>query len=202
VPVIQHYRGVCHLYLDASAPAERSVALAVDGKSRPSACNSTETLLVHVDAAERLLPRVGAALRAADVELRADERALGIFTRAAVDAVAAHDEDFGAEFLDRILAVRVVDCLDAALEHIQTHGSLHTEAICTDDLGTALRFQREVDASCVLVNASTRFNDGGELGLGAEIGISTSKLHAFGPMGLRELTTTRFVVMGEGQVRG
>ena len=202
VPVIRHYRGVCHLYLDASAPAGRAAALAVDGKARPSACNATETLLVHAAAAEALLPEVGRALRAAGVELRAEARALEVLGRAGVDAVAARPDDFGREFLDRILAVRVVASLDEALEHIQTHGSLHTEAICTEDLGAAARFEREVDASCVLVNASTRFNDGGELGLGAEIGISTSKLHAYGPMGLRELTTTRFVVLGEGQVRG
>ncbi len=202
VPVVQHFRGVCHLFLDESAPVDRAAALALDGKSRPSACNSTETLLVHAAAAERLLPDVGRALRGAGIELRADPASLRIFERAGIEALPAAEDDFGREFLDRILAVRVVGSLDEALEHIETHGSLHTEAICTEDLGAALRFQREVDASCVLVNASTRFNDGGQLGLGAEIGISTSKLHAFGPMGLRELTTTRFVVMGQGQVRG
>ncbi len=201
VPVIQHYRGVCHLYLDESAPLDRAVALAVNGKSRPAACNATETLLVHAGAAARLLPEVGRALAAAGIELRADPRALVILAAAGIDARAAQASDFGNEFLAPILAVRVVDGFDQALEHIATWGSLHTEAICTSDTDAALRFQREVDASCVVVNASTRFNDGGELGLGAEIGISTSKLHAFGPMGLEALTTTRFVVVGQGQIR-
>ncbi len=201
VPVIQHYRGVCHLYLDESAPLDRAVALAVNGKSRPAACNATETLLVHAGAAARLLPEVGRALAAAGIELRADPRALAILAAAGIDARAALASDFGNEFLAPILAVRVVDGFDQALEHIATWGSLHTEAICTSDTDAALRFQQEVDASCVVVNASTRFNDGGELGLGAEIGISTSKLHAFGPMGLEALTTLRFVVVGQGQIR-
>ncbi len=202
VPVVKHFMGVCHLFLDASADAERAVALAVDGKvARPSACNALECLLVHRDAAAALLPAVGRALAAQGVELRCDPTALTLLHRAGVPAVAASAGDFGREFLDLILAVRVVPDLDAALDHIARHGSLHTEAILTRDLASARRFEREVTASAVMVNASTRFNDGGELGLGAEIGISTSKLHAFGPMGLNELTTRKFVVEGEGQTR-
>jgi glutamate-5-semialdehyde dehydrogenase len=202
VPVVKHFMGVCHLFLDASADAERAVALAVNGKvQRPSACNALECLLVHRDAAAALLPAVGKALAGHGVELRCDPTALTLLGRAGVPAVAAAADDFGREFLDLVLAVRVVPDLDAALEHIARHGSLHTESILTRDLANARRFEREVTASAVVINASTRFNDGGELGLGAEIGISTSKLHAFGPMGLNELTTRKFVVEGEGQVR-
>jgi glutamate-5-semialdehyde dehydrogenase len=202
VPVVKHFMGVCHLFLDASADAERAVALAVNGKvQRPSACNALECLLVHRDAASALLPAVGKALAGHGVELRCDPTALTLLGRAGVKAVAAAADDFGREFLDLVLAVRVVPDLDAALDHIARHGSLHTESILTRDLANARRFEREVTASAVVINASTRFNDGGELGLGAEIGISTSKLHAFGPMGLNELTTRKFVVEGEGQVR-
>jgi glutamate-5-semialdehyde dehydrogenase len=202
VPVVKHFMGVCHLFLDASADAERAVALAVNGKvQRPSACNALECLLVHRDAAAALLPAMGKALAGHGVELRCDPTALKLLARAGVPAVAAAADDFGREFLDLILAVRVVPDLDAALDHIARHGSLHTESILTRDLANARRFEREVTASAVVINASTRFNDGGELGLGAEIGISTSKLHAFGPMGLNELTTRKFVVEGEGQVR-
>jgi glutamate-5-semialdehyde dehydrogenase len=202
VPVVKHYMGVCHLFLDASAPADRAVALALNGKvQRPGVCNALECLLVHRDAAEALLPPVGEALAAAGVELRCDPTALALLARAGVRAVPASPDDYGKEFLDTILAVRVVADLDGALEHIARYGSLHTEAILTRDLGSARRFEREVTASAVMINASTRFNDGGELGLGAEIGISTTKLHAFGPMGLSELTTQKFVVEGDGHVR-
>jgi glutamate-5-semialdehyde dehydrogenase len=202
VPVVKHFMGVCHLFLDASADVERAVALAVNGKvQRPSACNALECLLVHRDAAAALLPAVGRALAGHGVELRCDPTALTLLGRAGVAAVPATADDFGREFLDLILAVRVVPDLDAALDHVARHGSLHTEAILTRDLASARRFEREVTASAVIINASTRFNDGGELGLGAEIGISTSKLHAFGPMGLNELTTRKFVVEGEGQTR-
>jgi len=202
VPVVKHYMGVCHLFLDASADVERAVALAVNGKvQRPSACNALECLLVHRDAAAALLPEVGRALAGHGVELRCDPTALTLLARAGVAVVPASADDFGREFLDLILAVRVVPDLDAALDHVARHGSLHTEAILTRDLANARRFEREVTASAVIINASTRFNDGGELGLGAEIGISTSKLHAFGPMGLNELTTRKFVVEGEGQTR-
>ncbi len=202
VPVVKHYQGVCHLFLDQSAPPEQAVAIAVNAKAqRPGVCNALECLLVHRAAAARLLPAVGRALAGAGVELRCDPTALGILRRAGVKAVPASPGDYGKEFLDLILAVRVVADLDAALDHIARYGSLHTEAIVTRDLAAARRFEREVTASAVLVNASTRFNDGGELGLGAEIGISTTKLHAFGPMGLAELTTQKFVVEGDGHVR-
>jgi glutamate-5-semialdehyde dehydrogenase len=202
VPVVKHYQGVCHLFLDASAQVDPAIALALNGKvQRPGVCNALECLLVHRDAAPRLLPAVGRALVDEGVELRGCPTALPILGRAGVPAVAAHPEDFGREFLDKILAVRVVADLDGALDHIARYGSLHTEAILTRDLQSARRFEREVTASAVMVNASTRFNDGGELGLGAEIGISTTKLHAFGPMGLAELTTQKYVVEGEGHVR-
>jgi glutamate-5-semialdehyde dehydrogenase len=202
VPVVKHYQGVCHLYLDESAPQQPSVEIALNGKvQRPGVCNATECLLVHREAAERLLPAVGRALDEAGVELRCDPTSLTILSRAGVRAVPAKPEDYGREFLDKILAVRVVQDLDGALAHIARYGSLHTEAIVTRDLSAARRFEREVTASAVMVNASTRFNDGGELGLGAEIGISTTKLHAFGPMGLAELTTQKYVVEGDGHVR-
>jgi glutamate-5-semialdehyde dehydrogenase len=203
VPVVKHYEGVCHLFLDESADEAQAVALALNGKvQRPSVCNALECLLVHRSAAERLLAPVGKALADAGVELRCDPTALTLLGRAGVHAVAAAPADYGKEFLDKILAVRVVQDLDGALEHIARYGSMHTEAILTRDLASARRFEREVIASAVMINASTRFNDGGELGLGAEIGISTTKLHAFGPMGLAELTTQRYVVEGDGQVRG
>ena len=203
VPVLKHYEGICHLFLDQTAPREQAVALAMNGKvQRPGVCNALECLLVHRGAAAKLLPPVGRALADAGVELRCDPTSLTILKRAGVKAIAARPDDYGKEFLDKILAVRVVPDLDGALDHIARFGSMHTEAILTKDLGSARRFEREVVASAVLVNASTRFNDGGELGLGAEIGISTTKLHAFGPMGLQELTTQKFVVVGDGHVRG
>jgi len=203
VPVVKHYQGVCHLFLDQSAPVQQAIDLALDGKvRRPAVCNALECLLVHRAAAGKLLPAVGRALAEAGVELRCDPTSLTILRRAGVPAVPARPDDYGKEFGDKILAVRVVHDLDSALDHIARFGSLHTEAILTKDLGHARRFEREVVASAVMVNASTRFNDGGELGLGAEIGISTTKLHAFGPMGLTELTAQKFVVEGDGQVRG
>jgi glutamate-5-semialdehyde dehydrogenase len=203
VPVVKHYQGVCHLFLDQTAPIQQAVALALNGKAqRPAVCNALECLLVHRGAAGKLLPGVGRALAEAGVELRCDPTSLAILGRAGVPAVPARPDDYGKEFGDKILAIRVVHDLDSALEHIARFGSLHTEAILTRDLQNARRFEREVVASAVMVNASTRFNDGGELGLGAEIGISTTKLHAFGPMGLSELTTQKFVVEGDGHVRG
>ncbi|HEY6908614.1 MAG TPA: glutamate-5-semialdehyde dehydrogenase [Myxococcales bacterium] len=198
VPVIKHYQGVCHLYVAADADLEMARRIAVNAKAqRPGVCNALECLLVDAAVARQALPVLGAALRDAGVELRADERALPLLPGA---LAAAHD-DFGREFLDLKLAVAVVDGVDGALRHIARFGSRHTEAVVTRSAAVAKRFLDEVDASCVLWNASTRFNDGGELGLGAEIGISTSKLHAYGPMGLRELTCTRYVVRGDGQVR-
>ncbi|HLV67853.1 MAG TPA: glutamate-5-semialdehyde dehydrogenase [Polyangiaceae bacterium] len=198
VPVIQHYKGVNHLFLDAGADLEKAKRLAVNGKAqRPSTCNALECLLVHAADAERLLPPVLSALADAGVEIRGCPR-----TRALVPSVvAASDDDWGREYLDLVIAVRVVADLSEALEHVQRYGSNHTEAICTENYTNARRWQREVDASCVIVNASTRFNDGGELGLGCEIGISTSKLHAYGPMGLESLTTEKWIVLGEGQER-
>ncbi|MEA9565666.1 glutamate-5-semialdehyde dehydrogenase [Xanthomonas sp. WHRI 8932A] len=198
VPVIKHYKGVCHLFVDASADMERAVRLLVDGKAtRPSACNSLETLLVHADIAERFVPLAAAALRARNVELRGDAA-----TRALVPDIApASDDDYAAEFLDLILAIRVVADLDTALAHIRQYGSDHTEVIVTEDAANAERFVHALRSAVVMVNASSRFSDGGELGLGAEIGISTTRLHAYGPMGLEALTVERFVVRGQGQVR-
>ena len=198
VPVIQHYQGVNHLFLDHGAPSEQAKALTVNGKAqRPATCNSLECLLVHAADAERLLPEVLRALIEVGVEVRGCPR-----TRSIVPGVvAASDEDFGREFLDKIIAVKVVSDLDAAIEHIARYGSHHSESICTPNYANAQRFLREVDASCVLINASTRLNDGGELGLGCEIGTATSKLHAYGPMGLESLTTEKWIVLGEGQVR-
>ena len=198
VPVIQHYQGVNHLFLDHEADLEQAKALAVNGKAqRPSTCNSLECLLVHAADAERLLPEVTKALIDAGVEVRACPRSRAIVPGLA----AAADDDFGREFLDKIIALKVVSDLDGALEHIARYGSNHSESICTPSYANAQRFLREVDASCVLVNASTRLNDGGELGLGCEIGTATSKLHAYGPMGLESLTTEKWIVMGDGQVR-
>jgi len=198
VPVIQHYKGVCHLYLDSDCDVDMAKALVINGKvQRPGVCNALECLLVDANAASRLLPTIGQALVECNVEMRGCPVTLQYIPH----AKAASDNDWGAEFLDKILAIRVVANLDEALSHVQTYGSMHSEAICTNSYSSAQRWVNEVDASCVLVNASTRFNDGGELGLGAEIGISTSKLHAYGPMGLESLTTEKWVVHGNGQVR-
>lgn len=197
MPVLAHAEGVNHLFVDESADPEMAVHIAVNGKAqRPSTCNSLEKVLVHSAIAPVFLPRLAQAMREAQVELRGDER-----TRAFIPARPASEQDWHTEYLDLILTVKVVDSLDEALEHIARYGSRHTEVICTQHHANALRFLREVDASLVLVNASPRFNDGFQLGLGAEIGISTSKLHAYGPMGVKELTTTKFVALGQGQVR-
>ena len=207
IPVLQHYKGVCHVVLDASAPTERAVEIVRNAKvQRPGVCNALETLLVHRAAADAVLPAVADRLLADGVELRVCPTSESILGAAlpsdALDRIVpAQEEDWDAEYLDLILAVRVVDDLEEAIEHIARHGSSHTEAIVTDDEASAATFVTAVQSSTVLVNASTRFADGGQLGLGAEIGISTSKLHAFGPMGARELTTKKFVVLGEGQIR-
>jgi glutamate-5-semialdehyde dehydrogenase len=202
VPVVKHYKGVCHVYVDRSADLDMAEAILLNAKAqRPGVCNAAECLLVDEAVAKEFLPRAGRALEKAKVELRACEQSFALLQAAGVPAVRAKPEDFGYEFLDLILAVKVVPGLDGALAHIDRYGSEHTEAIVTQSLPAAERFTREVAASAVMVNASTRFNDGGELGLGAEIGISTSRLHAFGPMGLRELTAQKYVVRGEGQVR-
>ncbi|MGC4065822.1 MAG: glutamate-5-semialdehyde dehydrogenase [Polyangiaceae bacterium] len=198
VPVIQHYKGVCHLFLDVGCDVEMAKALAINGKvQRPGVCNALECLLVHEEDAQRILPEVAAALEKEQVELRGCEKTRAIWPA----AKPATSEDWGREYLEKIIAVRVVANLDEALDHVATYGSNHTEVICTPSYENANRWVREVDASCVAVNASSRFNDGGQLGLGAEIGISTSKLHAYGPMGLESLTTEKWVVFGEGQVR-
>lgn len=202
VPVVKHFKGVCHVYVESTADLSMAEEIVFNAKvQRPGVCNAAECLLVDREVAGALLPRMGARLAAAGVELRADPTALALFKRAGIACVAAAPEDFGREFQELILAVRVVKDLDGALEHIERYGSEHSEAIVTQSLPASERFIREVTASAVLVNASTRFNDGGELGLGAEIGISTSRLHAFGPMGLKELTAQKYVVHGGGQVR-
>ena len=198
VPVIKHYKGVCHLYVDRAADLDLALGLLIDGKtSRPGVCNALETLLVHRDVAAAFLPRAAQALAERGVELRGDE-----VGRALVPAMlAASDDDYAAEFLALILAVRVVDDLDEAIAHIRRYGSDHTEVIATRDEAVAERFVQALRCAVVMVNASSRFSDGGELGLGAEIGISTTRLHAYGPMGAESLTVERFVVHGEGQLR-
>ncbi len=194
VPVVQHYKGVCHLYVDEGADMDMAFRLIENGKSRPGVCNALECVLVHASVASKLGPRLA---ELDGIEIRADER----MAAHCPGATPATDADWGEEFLDKILAVRTVDDLDGALGHIARHGSNHTEAICTTSYERSQRFLREIDASCVLVNASTRFNDGNMLGLGAEVGISTSKLHAYGPMGLASLTTLKWIVQGSGNVR-
>jgi glutamate-5-semialdehyde dehydrogenase len=198
IPVIKHYKGVCHIFVDAAADFDMAERIIVNAKTqRPGVCNALETLLIHKDVAETFIPRIAATLSGLQVELRGDD----CFCRLAPEAKPATEEDWAAEFLDLILACKVVDGFDAAVDHINRYGSLHTEAIITRDYHNAQRFIREVNSSCVVVNASTRFADGNQLGLGAEIGISTTKLHSFGPMGLEDLTTTKFIVYGDGQVR-
>jgi len=199
IPVIKHYKGVCHVFVDQGADFDKAEQIIINSKTqRPGVCNALETLLIHRDAAPLFVPRIAAALTALGVELRGDES----FRKYAPMASPASEDDWQAEYLELILACRIVDDIDAAIDHINRYCSLHTESIITSDYGRAQRFIREVNSSCVMVNASTRFADGGELGLGAEIGISTTKLHSFGPMGLEDLTTTKFIVYGDGQVRG
>jgi glutamate-5-semialdehyde dehydrogenase len=198
IPVIKHYKGVCHVFVDASADFAMAEEIALNAKvQRPGVCNSMETLLVHQDIAPDFIPRIATALGAAGVEIRGCPTVCSLVPA----AKAATAEDWAAEYLDLILAVKVVQDLDAALDHINTYTSLHTEAIITSDYANSQRFIREVNSSTVMVNASTRFADGNQLGLGAEIGISTTKLHSFGPMGLEDLTTRKFIVFGNGQIR-
>ena len=198
IPVIKHYKGVCHVFVDASADFAMAEEIALNAKvQRPGVCNSMETLLVHQDIAATFIPRIAAALGAAGVEIRGCPLVCSLVP----EATAATAEDWAAEYLDLILAIKVVAGFDAALDHINTYTSLHTEAIITRDYANAQRFIREVNSSTVMVNASTRFADGNQLGLGAEIGISTTKLHSFGPMGLEDLTTRKFIVFGDGQIR-
>ncbi len=198
IPVLKHYKGVCHIFVDSSADIQMASDIIFNSKvQRPGVCNSLETLLVHRDIAATALPVIGQRLAEAKVELRGCPETCAILPY----AKAAVEEDWPAEYLDLILAVRVVAGLDVALDHIAQYSSLHTESIITSNYANAQRFIREVESSSVMVNASTRFSDGGQFGLGSEIGISTTKLHAYGPMGLKELTTKKFIVYGDGQVR-
>jgi glutamate-5-semialdehyde dehydrogenase len=199
VPVIKHLDGICHVYIDDLADPDKAFAIALNAKTqRYGTCNTMETLLVAEPIAERVLPRIGAALVEKGVELRGCERTCAMLA----DAVPADDADWDTEYLAPILSVRVVADMDAAIDHIERHGSRHTDSIVTEDYSRARRFLREVDSSSVMVNASTRFADGFEYGLGAEIGISTDKFHARGPVGLEGLTSLKFIVLGDGQVRG
>lgn len=198
IPVLKHYKGVCHVYVDADADLAMATEICFNAKvQRPGVCNALETLLVHKDVAGAFLPAMGERFTAASVEMRGCPQTAAILPgiKPAVEA------DWPAEFLDLIIAIKVVDHMDQAVAHIAAYSSSHTEAIVTNHYGRARQFVQAIDSSVVLVNASTRFNDGVQLGLWAEMGISTSKLHAFGPMGLKELTTTKFVVFGDGQIR-
>lgn len=198
IPVIQHYKGVCHLYVAKSADLNMALALLLNGKvQRPGVCNALEGLLVHKDIANEFLPQVASALSEHNVIVHACKNSIGYF----VQAQPIADDEFGQEYLAPEIAIRVVDDTDAAMAHIDSFGSQHTEVICTTDQAEADKFIRQVDSAVVMHNASSRFSDGGELGLGAEIGISTSKLHAYGPMGLEALTTEKYVVTGSGQTR-
>lgn len=199
MPVLMHYKGVCHAYIDKGANLDMALNIVENSKTqRPGVCNALECLLVHKDEAARFLPMLAQRLANHEVQFRADSAALPLLGPM---AVPLQTSDLGCEFMAQILAVVIVSDIEEAMRHIARYSSRHTDVICTEDYSHAMRFLREVDASMVAVNASTRFNDGGELGLGAEIGISTSKIHAYGPMGVKELTTTKFVVMGNGQIR-
>jgi glutamate-5-semialdehyde dehydrogenase len=198
IPVLKHYKGVCHVYVDQGADLNMAEEICFNAKvQRPGVCNAMETMLVHRSIAKEFLPQMAKRLVNSGVEIRGCTETCQILP----NALKADPSDWPEEYLDLVLAVRVVEDMEQAISHISEHGSKHTESIVTRDYKRARRFVRETDSSVVLVNASTRFNDGGELGLGAEIGISTSKLHAFGPMGVEELTTTKFVVFGDGQIR-
>ena len=198
MPVIKHYDGNCHVYVDKAADPEMATNIVVNSKThRPGVCNAAESLLIHRDVAADLLPGISDALKNAGVELRCCSRSHELIA----DSVAATDEDFYTEFLDLIMSVKVVDDVEDAIAHVNKYGSHHTDAIVTRDLPTATRFSASVDSAAVHINTSTRFNDGGEYGLGAEIGISTDKFHARGPCGLRELTSYKYIVHGNGQVR-
>ena len=203
MPVVTGGIGVCHAYVDQTADLDKAVNIIFNAKvQRPTVCNALDTALLHAAAAPAILPAVARDLTAAGVELRCDHRALSILgPEAGAKIKAANEADWGQEFLSLTAAIKIVDSLEEALEHIETYGSGHSEAIITEDAGASERFQREVDAAAVLVNASTRFTDGAQLGLGAEVGISTQKFHARGPLGLRELTSYKWVIIGDGQVR-
>lgn len=198
IPVIQHFKGVCHLYVDKSANLEKALALLVNGKTqRPGVCNALESLLVHSEIAPHFFPVAAEALQNAQVKIYACPQSAHYFK----NPQPANDEEYAREYLDLAISIRQVETFENAVEHIQRFGSQHTEVICSEDDHAIQRFLREIDAAVVMANASSRFSDGGELGLGAEIGISTSKLHAYGPMGLEALTTEKFMVLGNGQIR-
>lgn len=198
IPVLKHFKGICHIFVDADAEIEMAKRVCFNAKvQRPGVCNAMETLLVHKDIANKFLPEMVDMYKKAGVEIRGCERTQTIVK----DIKPATEQDWITEYLDLILSIRIVDSIDQAIEHINHYGSHHTDSIVTKDVQHSIKFLREVDSSTVLVNASTRFSDGFQLGLGAEIGISTSKLHAFGPMGLEELTAQKFVIMGSGQIR-
>lgn len=198
MPVIKHFDGICHVYLDASADERMARDITINSKcQRPGVCNAVETLLIHGDAAPRIWPQLALELQARQVQLRCCPVSL----KMTPGAVAATEEDYATEYLDLILSVRIVDSIDQAIQHIRRFGSAHTDAIVTNSVPSSMKFEAEVDSAAVIINASTRFNDGGELGMGAEIGISTDRFHARGPCGLRELTSYKFIVRGEGQVR-
>ena len=203
MPVVSGGIGVCHTYVDRSADVAKAVAIAFNAKvQRPTVCNALDTLLVHADIGQRYLPIIAAEWAGAGVEMHCDERTLSILkSKPSLKLVPARDGDWGKEFLALVAAVKVVDSLDEALEHIERYGSGHSEAIITEEYQAAMRFLNEVDAACVYVNASTRFTDGGQFGLGAEVGISTQKMHARGPLGVKELTSYKWIIFGSGQVR-
>ncbi|MFC1935010.1 glutamate-5-semialdehyde dehydrogenase [Chloroflexota bacterium] len=203
MPVVSGGIGVCHTYVDRSANVDNAVVIADNAKvQRPTVCNALDTLLVHADIAELYLPRVAEAWAKAGVEIHGDKRTLSVLKDIpSLKLVSAVNEDWGKEFLALVAAVKVVDSLDEAIEHVQQYSSGHSEAIITEEYQSAMRFLNEVDAACVYVNASTRFTDGGQFGLGSEVGISTQKLHARGPLGLKELTTYKWIILGSGQAR-
>ncbi|MHB1697879.1 MAG: glutamate-5-semialdehyde dehydrogenase [bacterium] len=202
IPVIKHDKGICHIYVDKNADVKKSIGVIINSKvQRPSVCNALETLLVHSEILDKFMPEMLGELKKNNVEARVDNEILHIFKNKFNFITAADDTDWDTEYLSLILSVKSVKNMDEAIEHIKLHGSNHTESILTENYTRALEFIKKVNSSCVLINASTRFNDGFELGLGAEIGISTSKIHAFGPMGAKELTTTKFIVFGNYQKR-
>ncbi len=202
IPVVKHDKGICHIYIDEACDIQKAVKIVINAKvQRPSVCNALETLLVHEKITDKFMPVLLKELHSKGVETRLDDNLLNIFKNKFKFITAASDNDWNEEYLDLILSIKSVNNIESAIEHIKKHGSNHTEAIITENYTNAMDFIRKVNSSCVLINASTRFNDGFELGLGAEIGISTSKIHAYGPMGAKELTTTKFVVFGNYQTR-
>jgi glutamate-5-semialdehyde dehydrogenase len=203
MPVVAGGIGVCHTYVDRAANITRAIAIAFNAKvQRPTVCNALDSLLVHQDIARQYLPQIAGEWAKAGVEMRCDPASLNILGQEkSLKLAPASDDDWGKEFLSLVAAVKVVNSLDKALEHIERYGSGHSEAIITEDYGAAMRFLNSVDAACVYANASTRFTDGGQFGLGAEVGISTQKMHARGPLGLKEITSYKWIIFGSGQIR-